>query len=188
MLSNTSNKVIASKIDNFKHKGYNNVKCISKELGYRNNRGTRRRECIPEFHPKGVRLVWRGVRNHNRLTATPQRLTFFSWWTQPQKVASSPSTIDPLWGGDRIPYNNLEAHTHNLIGGSQDDHKRSWPQKAGHKRRLGSKDPRVTSSQVLPPWILVEGSNRCKCNGKSTQSAQVLHSQIPTKQQMLMGE
>ena len=28
--------------------------------------------------PKGVRLVWRGVRYHNRLAATPQRLTFFS--------------------------------------------------------------------------------------------------------------
>ena len=122
------------------------------------------------------------------------------------KGSSSPSTIDLLWGGDRIPYNSwgthpqlnwglpsLEAHTHNLIGGSQVttkglDHKRSWPQKAGHKRRLGSNDPRVTSSQVSPPRILVEGSNRCKCNGKSTRSAQVLHSQIPTQQQMFMGE
>ena len=50
MLSNTRNKVIASKIDNFKYEGYHKVKCISKELGYRNNRGTRRRGCIPEFH------------------------------------------------------------------------------------------------------------------------------------------
>jgi len=101
-----------------------------------------------------------------------------SWGTHPQLN----------WG---LP--SLEAHTHNLIGGSQVttkglDHKRSWPQKAGHKRRLGSKDPRVTSSQVSPPRILVEGSNRCKCNGKSTRSAQVLHSQIPTQQQMFMGE
>ena len=47
MLSKTSNKVIA--IEYFKHEGYHNVKCISKELGYRNNRSTRRRGSIPEF-------------------------------------------------------------------------------------------------------------------------------------------
>ena len=37
--------------------------------------------------------------------------------------------------------------------------------------------------------ILVENSNRCnRCNGKNTRSAQILHSQIPPKQQMLWGE
>ena len=50
ILSKTSNKVIA--IEYFKHEGYHNVKCISK------NRGARRRGCIPEFLlVKGVRLV-----------------------------------------------------------------------------------------------------------------------------------
>ena len=56
MLGKISNKVIA--IEYFKHEGYHNVKCISKKLGYRNNRGTRRRGCIPEFLlVKVVRLV-----------------------------------------------------------------------------------------------------------------------------------
>ena len=47
-----------SKIYDFKHEGYHRVKCISKELGYRNNRGTRRHEKIPvvPFLCKKVRL------------------------------------------------------------------------------------------------------------------------------------
>ena len=44
-----------SNIEYFKHEGYHNVKCISKRLGYRNNRGTRRQRCIPEC------LLFRGV-------------------------------------------------------------------------------------------------------------------------------
>src|SRR4051812_8741675 len=51
MLSNTSNKVIARYIYYFKHEGYHNVKCISQELGYRDNRGTRGRRYFTEFLP-----------------------------------------------------------------------------------------------------------------------------------------
>src|SRR4051812_38376774 len=51
MLSNTSNKVIARYIYYFKHEGYHNVKCISKELGYRDNRGTRGHRYFTEFLP-----------------------------------------------------------------------------------------------------------------------------------------
>ena len=40
-----------SKIYDFKHEGYHTVNCISKELGYRDNRGTRRRRCFTEFLP-----------------------------------------------------------------------------------------------------------------------------------------
>ena len=51
------------------------------------------------------------------------------------------------------------------------------------------KDPRVTSSQSFnfheSSWR--EQTDATYANGKST-SAQILHSQIPTKQQMLMGE
>ena len=44
-----------NRIYNFKHKGYNKVKCISKELGYKNNRGAHRRWCIPKF---GWNISW----------------------------------------------------------------------------------------------------------------------------------
>src|SRR5664279_5628944 len=41
---------------------------------------------------------------------------------------------------------------------------------------------------LLLERILVENPNRCnRCNGKNTRSAQILHSQIPPKQQMVWG-
>ena len=55
----------------------------------------------------------------------------------------------------------IRGTTHNGIGGSRtatSDHQGSQPPHG----RLGSKDPRVTSSRISPPRILVEGSNRCK--------------------------
>ena len=68
-----------SKIYDFKHEGYHTVNCISKELGYRNNRGTRRHEMIPVVPSlcKEVRLRWRGV-VVTKTKPTPQRLTLFS--------------------------------------------------------------------------------------------------------------
>ena len=51
-----------------------------------------------------------------------------------------------------------------------------------HKRRLGSKDPRVTSSQTFTSTNpREEHKSMHKCNGENTRSAQVLHSQIPPK-------
>ena len=51
-----------------------------------------------------------------------------------------------------------------------------------HKRRLGSKDPRVTSSQTFTSTNhRGEHKPMHKSNGKNTRSAQVLHSQIPPK-------
>ena len=82
----------------------------------------------------------------------------------------------------------IRGTTHNGIGGSRtasSDHTRVQPP----QRCLGSKDPRVTSSQAFnfheSSW---RAQTDAQCNGKSTQSAQILHSQIPTKQQMLIGE
>ena len=50
-----------SKIYNFKHDGYHKVKCISKELGYRDNRGTRETMIYPEVHTlASANLCWRG--------------------------------------------------------------------------------------------------------------------------------
>ena len=39
-----------SKIYDFKHEGYHTVKCISKELRYRDNRGMRETMIYPEVH------------------------------------------------------------------------------------------------------------------------------------------
>ena len=51
-----------SKVYNFKHDGYHKVKCISKELGYRDNRGTREMMIYPEVHTlASANLRWRGA-------------------------------------------------------------------------------------------------------------------------------
>ena len=38
-----------SKIYDFKHEGYHKIKCISKELGYRDNQGHGDDDFIPKF-------------------------------------------------------------------------------------------------------------------------------------------
>ena len=63
MLNNISNYVIARYICNFKLDGYHKVNCISKEIGYRNNRDTWRRWFIPKFTME-ANLRSRGV-DHN---------------------------------------------------------------------------------------------------------------------------
>ena len=51
-----------SKIYNFKHEGYHKVNCKSKELGYRDNRGTRETMIYPEVHTlASANLRWRGA-------------------------------------------------------------------------------------------------------------------------------
>jgi hypothetical protein len=56
-------KLYGRKIWNFKHEGYQKVRCITKDLVYRNNRGTQRRWYIPKFIFLRVLLsaglVWR---------------------------------------------------------------------------------------------------------------------------------
>ena len=125
MLSTTSNKVIA--IEYFKHECYHKVKCISKEIGYMNNRGTRRRWCIPEF------LLFRGVRLVGEVWATTtgrsqchKGFTFFSDELH-HKRFGSPSTIGILRGGIRSLYNNNPGHNPQLNWGLPDGYK--WPQK-----------------------------------------------------------
>ena len=103
----------------------------------------------------------------------------------------SPSIIDFLLCGNRVPYNNLEAQPTKGLGAPK------WPQKAStatkgvnrHKRCLGSKDPRVTSSRTFT-FTNPRGEHKPihKNNGKNTRSAQVLHSQIPPKATNAYGE
>ena len=81
----------------------------------------------------------------------------------------------------------IRGTTHNGIGGSRtasSDHTRVQPP----QRRLGPEDPRVTSSQA---FNFHESSWRAQTDATKQwqeHKAQILHSQIPTKQQMLMGE
>ena len=80
----------------------------------------------------------------------------------------------------RSPSTMIQGTTHNGIGGSRtatSDHQGSQPPHG----RLGSKDPRVTSSQAFnfheSSW---RAQTDAQSNGKST-NAQILHSQIPPK-------
>src|SRR4051812_39036623 len=98
MLSNTSNKVIARYIYYFKHEGYHNVKCISKELGYRDNRGTRGHRYFTEFLPtwstSRLERGWYQTTNATKvLPYSPVNLT--------PTGSIHTSTIGALVGGNR---------------------------------------------------------------------------------------
>ena len=85
----------------------------------------------------------------------------------------SPSTIGILLGGIRSLYTTkLGARIHNRIGGSQES-----PQ-----HRLGSNDPRVTSSQPSIPRITVGSTTRCnKCKRQEHTKWSNSSPQNPTK-------
>ena len=104
-----------SKIYNIKHEGYHKVKCISKELGYRDNRGTRRRRCIPKFTLLRVLLSVGAVWRHKapQTPWRPHRILL-----EPSHQKGSPwSTMEP-WGWSPNPH-KAWGNLHNLIGGSQ---------------------------------------------------------------------
>ena len=119
------------------------------------------------------------MRPPQRLVTTPQRLTFFSDEPHHKGLVHLPLSVF-LRDGIRSLSTTIRGTTHKWIGGSRtasSDHTRVQPP----QRRLGSKNPRVTSSQA---FNFHESSWRAQTdaqnNGKST-SAQILHSQIPPK-------
>ena len=133
---------------------------------------------VPPF--QGSTSRWRGVIFKLKM---PQKASPYSPMNLAQKLGS-PSTIDFLLGGNRVPYNKLEAQPTKGSGAPKRPQKASTATKGvtGHKRRLGSKDPRVTSSRTFTSTNLRGESkpmHKSKC--KNTRSAQVLHSQIPPK-------
>src|SRR3954469_14500445 len=98
MLSNTSNKVIAIYIYYFKHEGYHNVKCISKELRYRDNRGTRGRRYFTDFLPTWS--TYRLERGWYLTTYTTKGLPYSLVNLTPTGSIHA-STIGALVGGNR---------------------------------------------------------------------------------------
>ena len=91
-----------------------------------------------------------------------------------QKLGS-PSTIDFPFGRKSSPLQQSWGTTHKRIGSSQVTTK-------GLNHRLGSNDPRVTSSRTFTSTNpRGEHKPMHKSNGKNTRSAQVIHSQIPPK-------
>ena len=134
---------------NFKHEGYHNVNCISKRLGYRNNRGTRRGGYIPEFLlVKGVRLVGGGWARHKRPTQDATKVSPYSPMDRTQGFGS-PSTIGILQGGTRSLYNDLWG-THPQLNRGLPNLPRSFTTRKfrGTTNRLGyTMHPRGTSSR-----------------------------------------
>ena len=153
--------------------------CISKELGYRNNRGTRRRWCIPEFLLFwGVRLVGGVWVSNSRRHKWPHPILR---WTSHKSSVHLPLLIS-FWA-------EIESLTTILRLNPQKD----WVLPSDHKRSQSPSRVQWPKSNKLTNFHFHESSWReqtdaTKCNGKNTRSVQVLHSQIPTKQQMLMGE
>ena len=92
-----------------------------------------------------------------RSISTPQRLTLFSDEPHHKGLVHLPLSVF-LRGGIRSLSTTIRGTTHNEIGGSRtatSDHTRVQPP----QRRLGSKDPRVTSSSSFQlPRILVEST------------------------------
>ena len=107
------------------------------------------------------------------------RFTFHYWFPFGRK--SNP--LQQSWGS-----------THKRIGCSQVTTKGQLATKGlDHKRSQSPSRVQWPKSNKLTNFHFHESSWReqtdaTKCNGKNTRSVQVLHSQIPTKQQMLMGE
>src|SRR6185369_11225841 len=100
----------------------------------------------------------------------PQKASPYSPMNLAQKLGS-PSTIDFLLGGNRVPYNKLEAQPTKGSGAPK------RPQKAlyRHKRRHSPQKALTTKGHKS------KGKPMHKSKGKNTRSAQVLHSQIPPK-------
>ena len=129
------NQLCDSKIYNFKHESYHRVKCISKELGYRNNRGTRRRWFIPKFTllrvliSVGAVLGTKIPKCHEGLTecssSLPTKMEDSIHYgtlrvvTEPaQSLGQSPQFN---WRLPRTPQSPQSLRNlHNLIGGSQE--------------------------------------------------------------------
>ena len=137
---------------------------------------------VPPF--KGSTSRWRGV---SFKLKTPQMASPYSPMNHTTKGLVHLPLSESFEAESGAFTTTTRVTTHNWIGGSRmatSDHKRSQPP----QWRPGSNDPSVTSLQI---FNFHESSWRAQpdaqSNGKST-SAQILHSQIPTKQQMLMGE
>ena len=114
-------------------------------------------------------------------------LTEFS--DEPRTKARFTFHYDFLLGGNRVPYNKLEAQPTKVLGAPKRPQKASTATKGitRHKRHLGSKDPRVTSSQTFTSTNL-RGEHKPMHNAMAR--AQVLKSftlKSHQKQLMLMG-
>jgi hypothetical protein len=83
-----------SKIYNFEHQSYHKVKYISKELKYRNNRGTKRQRFIPKFTLLGVLLCVGAVLRHD--DPKHHNVSLYSPRAIPSKGKSS-INVEPRW-------------------------------------------------------------------------------------------
>ena len=127
----------------FKLNGYHK----ENKLGYRNNRGTRRRRCIPvfpSFARRYVTLERCGI--PRRISQAPRRLTFFSEPIPRRIMALSLWLAFPPLRRWQAPKPLHKLHEGEARAPSQSSTKRS----PGHQpSQLGGHPPRVTSSRSL---------------------------------------
>ena len=163
----------------FKHDGYHK----ERELGYRNNRGTRRRGCIPVFPCFATRYVTfggvevprripRATKAHPILRTTPTKdngpFLMVSFSSAPE-MASSTTTSQAPRRRSPGPFTIF----HEEITGT--------PTKP--TRRLPSKSNKLTVSHSNKSWWRAQ--HYAMMQSKNTGGVQVLHTQIPPKQRML---
>ena len=157
-----------SKIYNFKHEGYHKVKCISKELGYRNteargdndvSRSSHSCECYSPLERCGGTML-------------PKRHEGSPYLLEPSHQKGSPrSTMEP-WGWSPNPH-KAWGNLHNLIGGLNNT----------------TKPSRVPRTQEEIISLTFTSTNlRGELTPMHQIQWQVLHSQIPPKLQKLLGE
>ena len=123
-----------------------------------------------EPHPK----VWFTFHYRNPSRRIPEPFVHRSWGTHPQLN----------WG---LP-NLAEASQVEVFTAPPPSRVHNVPKR--HKALGNPMHPRVTSFSTLIFTYHRRESNPMQLmqKGKTTQSGQILHSQIPTKQQMLWGE
>ena len=102
-----------SKIEYFKHDDYHNVKCISRGVGYRDNRWTQIWWFYPEVHFQWIYVSVEEVQCHNA-PRTPQMAQLEVWWldTHPMPQKASPQSCGGTLHTDvtkGLPYSPVYA-------------------------------------------------------------------------------
>ena len=153
-------------------------------LGYINNRGTRRRRCIPVFPSlRGRYVMLERCGIPRRIFQMPRKLTFFFEPIPWRIMALSLWTnFPPLWICP-APQQLHKLHEGEARASSQSSTKRSPRHQPS---QLGGHPPRVTSSRSLTRTNHGGDLNTyAKMQSKNTKGVQILRTLIPPKQQML---
>ena len=163
----------------FKHDGYHK----ERELGYRNNRGTRRRGCIPVFPSFARRYVtFGGVEVPRRIPQHHEGSPYSPSLSHEGIALSLWLAFSPLrrW---QAPQPLHKLHEGEASGPFTTFHEEVTGAPTKPTRRSPSKSNKLTVSHSNKSWWRAQ--HYAMMQSKNTRGVQILHTQIPPKQRML---